>query len=251
LQRDFLPDDLDPILEKHNMDGSIAVQAGASLAENNFLLSLSVRHPKILGVIGWIDFCGTDLEERLEQYGDFKKMMGFRAMVQDALNPTEFLKLKAFNKGVDLFQKHGSRVYELLIKESAMPEALEFCKRHDQGPIVLCHLGKPNLRDPKRSAWNVWFPKLAELEHVSVKISGIVTEADWSKWSQAQLLPYLEKAMECFGSKRIMFGSDWPVCLLAADVNDVYSLAEVAAAALSATEKEMFFGGNAANIYAL
>ncbi|MDR2406333.1 MAG: amidohydrolase family protein [Deltaproteobacteria bacterium] len=250
LMRDYLPDNLLPILEEYKIDGSIAVQARPSLEENEFLLKLSQMNPKILGIVGWLDFCGSGLEEKLERYNSYQVIKGYRAMVQDMPKPSKFLKSEPFNKGVAILQNTG-KLYELLIKENDLPAAVSFCQRHDRAAIVLCHMGKPIVPKGDMCFWEEHLKELAALSHVSVKISGIVTEAYWGKWTKAQLVPYLVMALEAFGPERVLFGSDWPVCLLSASVKDVYSLACEATNIFSDHEKELFWGKNAVRIYKL
>ncbi|MDR2353326.1 MAG: amidohydrolase family protein [Deltaproteobacteria bacterium] len=250
LKRDYLPVDLKPVLEKHQMNGSLAVQARASDEENSFLLELRKDHPFILGIVGWLDFCAPSLSAQLERLNSYSAIKGYRAMVQDMPSPSDFLESDAFNKGVKLLQD-TSKVYELLIHEADLPAAVSFCRRHDRAPIVLCHLGKPDVKNGNPSFWEKILKNLASLSHVSVKISGIVTEAEWGKWTTSLLLPYLERTLQFFGPERILFGSDWPVCLLSAKTGEVYSLASKLAEILSTAEKELFWGKNAERIYCL
>ncbi|MDR2354216.1 MAG: amidohydrolase family protein [Deltaproteobacteria bacterium] len=250
LRRDFLPQELAGILLKHKMDGSIAVQARGSLVENDFLLKLSEDHQSILGIVGWLDFFSDSFMHDLKRFNSYQKMKGYRAMVQDEPQPSKFLEDEIFNKGITLIQKCG-KVYELLIRENDLPAALSFCKRHDHGPIVLCHMGKPMVKSHIFGFWEDNLKKLASLSHVYVKISGIVTEANWGKWTTQELLPYFEKTINFFGPQRVLFGSDWPVCLLSGTFDEVYSLANEGAKILSKSEMDLFFGENAKRIYDL
>jgi L-fuconolactonase len=250
LKRDHLPQDLIPILERRGMDGTVAVQARASLEENEFLLSLAESHPQVLGVVGWLDFTDPGVAGELERLGDRPALKGYRHLVQDERDPSAFLAFGPFNAGIAALQKAG-RLYELLVHSRDLAAAAKFCARHDRAPIVLCHLGKPDLQRETASEFAERLAPLARLPHVHCKISGLVTEARWGRWQAAELLPYLWAALELFGPGRALFGSDWPVCLCAAGIDEVYQLAEAAAAELSEGERDLFWGLNAVRLYNL
>jgi L-fuconolactonase len=250
LRRDYLPNDLLPVLLRHGMDGSIAVQARADVKEKSFLLELARDNPQILGVVGWLDFRAKDVESRLERWNDHRVMKGYRYMVQDEKNPSAFLASDDFNAGISVLQKSG-KLYELLIHSKDLPAAAKFCARHDKAPIALCHMGKPSVRNETVSEWLDKLALLARYEHVHCKISGLVTEACWKDWRASELIEFIYVALDLFGSDRVMFGSDWPVCLCAADVDDVYKLAESASLALTQNERELLWGRNAIRLYGL
>ena len=155
-----------------------------------------------------------------------------------------------FNRGVETLQR-GGKVYEVLIHAKDLPAAIAFCGRHDLGPLVLDHLGKPDVRHESAAEWARRIAPLAAQEHVSCKLSGLITEAHWHGWDERDLLPYLDAALECFGPSRLLFGSDWPVCLLSGTYDQVCGLAGKATASLSEAERDAVWGGNACRVYGI
>lgn len=250
LKQDYLPDQLAPVLQRHKMSGCVAVQARPDLSENGFLLALAEAHPMVLGVVGWLDFLAADLDLLLELGNVHPRMKGYRAMVQDAPDPAALLADERFNAGVAAVQRSG-KVYELLIHAKELEAAARFCARHDKSPIVLCHLAKPDVRAGDLADWAARMAPLAALPHVACKLSGLITEAPWRAWTPEQLLPYMHAALDLFGPERIIFGSDWPVCLCAGSVDDVYALTAAALASLSENDQTAIWGGNARKIYGL
>ena len=198
LKRDFLPAELRFELDIRHIGGSVAVQARASEAETDFLLGLASSNPWILGVVGWIDLRAGDLESRLEARASSAVLKGYRHQVQDDPSPSAFLEDGRFNRGVETLQR-GGKVYEVLIHAKDLPAAIAFCGRHDLGPLVLDHLGKPDVRHESAAEWARRIAPLAAQEHVSCKLSGLITEAHWHGWDERDLLPYLDAALECFG----------------------------------------------------
>jgi len=250
LRRDFMPDDLKPLFDATGIDGCIAVQARQSENETDALLTLADQHPWIFGVIGWVDLRADDLEHRLERWSDAPRLSGFRHLIQDEPSPLAFMHDPAFNNGLRVLQRQ-QKIYEILIKEQDLDAATALCQRHDQHHLVLDHLGKPDVENDNPVAWAERLAPLAALPHVSCKLSGLITEADWQQWHPVQLLPYFYLALELFGPQRLMFGSDWPVCQLAGSYHDVHHLFETAIADLSATEQAAIRGGNAIRLYGL
>jgi L-fuconolactonase len=250
LRRNFLPDDLKPLLDATGIDGCIAVQARQSESETDDLLALAEQYPWIYGVIGWVDLRATDLEHRLERWSDAPRLRGFRHLIQDEPSPLAFMHDPAFNQSLRVLQRQ-QKVYEILIKEQDLDATTALCRRHDQHHLLLDHLGKPNVENDNPVAWAERLAPLAALPHVSCKLSGLITEADWQQWHPVQLLPYFYLALELFGPQRLMFGSDWPVCQLAGSYHDVHHLFETAIADLSATEQAAIRGGNAIRLYGL
>lgn len=205
LKRDFLPAELRFELDIRHIGGSVAVQARASEAETDFLLGLASSNPWILGVVGWIDLRAGDLEARLEARASSAVLKGYRHQVQDEPSPSAFLEDGRFNRGVETLQR-GGKVYEVLVHAKDLPAAIAFCGRHDLGPLVLDHLGKPDVRHESAAEWARRIAPLAAQEHVSCKLSGLITEAHWHGWDERDLLPYLDAALECFGPSRLLFG---------------------------------------------
>ena len=226
LRRDFLPEDLKPILDAHGIDGTVAVQARQSLAETEWLLALASQHPWILGVVGWVDLAGGDVAEevaRLRGLPGGARLVGMRHVIQD--EPDGFMDAAAFRSGVRELGALGL-TYDLLIHERQAAEAVRFCAALDGQPIVLDHFGKPLIKDGVLEPWAGAIKELGAMPHVSVKLSGLVTEADWSAWTPDDLRPYIDVVMGAFGEERVMFGSDWPVCTLAGDYSAVRAAAE-------------------------
>ena len=242
LRRDFQPDDLRPLLDAAGFDGCIAVQARACASETDQLLRLAERYPWICAVVGWVDLCASDLEQSLERWAQNPVLRGFRHQLQDESAPADFMQKPAFNRGLNTLQRQGL-VYEILVKARDLGAATELCQQHDQHHLVLDHLGKPDVQANDWKAWAQQLAPLAALPHVSCKLSGLITEAHWQDWHSAQLTPYLHTALELFGPERLMFGSDWPVCLLASDYAATCGLVG------SVSQHAAIWGGTACRVY--
>jgi len=251
LRADFLPAALAPELTRHRFDASIAVQARCDMAETDFLLALARDHARIAGVIGWVDLRAADLRRRLARWEGAVKLKGFRHIVQDEPDATACLGDSAFNRGVAQVQ-HDGKVYELLLRAPQLGAAPAFCAAHDAHWLVLDHLGKPAIGGDGDAAWRRQLTALARLPHVVCKISGLVTETGGRAVGNADFHRYLDDALQAFGAQRLLFGSDWPVCLLAAPYERVHALIEMwAARRLSADERAAVFGDNARRVYGL
>lgn len=249
IQRDFLPPDLAPLLAEHSLAGTVAVQARQDLAENAFLLELADRHPLIQGVVGWVDLRSESVAEQLARFAPHAKFVGVRHVVQDEPDD-EFLLREDFCRGVAMLGQFGL-TYDILIFPRQLPAAIRFVERLEEQPLVLDHMAKPPVREGRLSPWREQIRELAQYPHVLCKVSGLVTEADWSHWKPSDLRPYLDVVFEAFGPQRLMFGSDWPVCLLAGRYDQVVQVVEHYIAPLSAAEQGAIFGGNAARFYRL
>ncbi|HKJ95533.1 MAG TPA: amidohydrolase family protein [Gammaproteobacteria bacterium] len=251
LRRDYLPVDLSEHLSRWRIDGTVAVQARPLESETDWLLSLAAEHEsRIRGVVGWVDPRSRELERSLGRWSGEDGLLGFREMVQDAPDPSALLRDEPFNRGIATLQRRGY-VYEVLIHDRELPEAIRFCARHDAGALVLDHLGKPAIADGGHETWAKHIRALARQPHVYAKVSGLVTEADWSRWTQAELMPYVETALEAFGPERLMFGSDWPVCQVAASYDRVAGMIGQAASGLDDRGRAALWGGTAARCYGL
>jgi L-fuconolactonase len=250
LRQDFMPADVRPLLDQAGFDGCIAVQARACEIETDQLLALAAHHPWICAVVGWVDLCSASLDQRLERWGQDPCLRGFRHQLQDEAAPTDFMQGRAFNLGLATLQRH-EWVYEVLVKEHDLGAASALCRQHDQYHLVLDHLGKPDIHANNPRAWAKRLAPLAALPHVSCKLSGLITEAHWQRWKSAELRPYLELALELFGAERLMFGSDWPVCLLASNYSDTCALVDSVLHDLSASQQAGIWGGNACRVYAI
>lgn len=215
LQKDRLPADLSPLLDRESIDGCVAVQARQSLEETDFLLRLAEEHSFIKGVVGWVDLQATDVAQTLGQYQSNPLLKGIRHIVQD--EPDEaFLLRPDFLRGVQLLGNTGY-TYDILVFERHLPVVLKFLDTCPDQPFVLNHLGKPIIAGGPSPLWADHIRSIADHPNVCCKLSGLVTEANWNNWQKEDFYPFLDIAMEAFGPERLMIGSDWPVCLLAAD----------------------------------
>jgi L-fuconolactonase len=250
LQRDFLPRDFAELRRRAGVDASIAVQARAKREETDFLLALARDNPAIAGVVGWADFTAPGFAACLEVWAQDTGFCGLRPMLQDMPDPAAMMADAIFNENVARLQGHG-KSFELLLKSHQLPGAAGFCARHDAHWIVLDHGAKPAIAAGEWETWHEEIARLAALPHVVCKLSGLVTEADWQNWRGQNVLRYARAIIELFGPARVLFGSDWPVCTLAADYGEIVSLAADAMAGASVPERAAMFGGNAIKIYNL
>jgi L-fuconolactonase len=252
LARDFGPTDLEAMLAAAGIGGSVAVQARQSLAETRWLLGLAETHALIKGVVGWVDLRSDRAAEQLDEFAAHPRFVGVRHVVQDEPDP-RFLLGGAFVGGLRLLAPRGL-TYDLLLYPQHLPAAAELAALLPEQPFVLDHLAKPRVREGLAAALEPWRRDLAALArhpNVSCKLSGLVTEAVWREWRRDDFTPYLEAALEAFGPERLMFGSDWPVCLLAADYAEVAGIVTDFVARLSAAEQAAILGGTATRVYHL
>jgi L-fuconolactonase len=252
LARDFGPTDLEAMLAAAGIGGSVAVQARQSLAETRWLLGLAETHALIKGVVGWVDLRSDRAAEQLDEFAAHPRFVGVRHVVQDEPDP-RFLLGGAFVGGLRLLAPRGL-TYDLLLYPQHLPAAAELAALLPEQPFVLDHLAKPRVREGLAAALEPWRRDLAALArhpNVSCKLSGLVTEAVWREWRRDDFTPYLETALEAFGPERLMFGSDWPVCLLAADYAEVAGIVTDFVARLSAAEQAAILGGTATRVYHL
>jgi L-fuconolactonase len=248
IQKDFLPRDLEPLLKKNEMDGCVAVQVDQTEAENFFLLDLAGRHEFIKGIVGWVDLRAPDLDERLQYFSKFPKLKGFRHIVQG--EPKGFLSDPAFIKGVKKLSTYNF-TYDLLVYYHQLEEALAFVRHVPEVKIVVDHIAKPSIRTKEKTHWELNMAAMATFKNVYCKLSGMVTEATWKSWKAEDFEPYLDEVFEFFGADRLMYGSDWPVCLVAASYHDQLSVVREYASRLSSSEKQMVFSDNAKRFYNL
>ncbi len=250
IARNELPGDLEPLLSAAGLDGSVAVQARQSLEESRWLLELAAKPlNRILGVVGWVDLQSEQVTEQLETLATDPRFVGVRHVVQDEPDPA-FLLGEAFVRGISQLARHGL-TYDLLLYPPQLPAATELAGLLPEQPFVLDHLGKPGIGKRLMQPWRTDLEALAALANVSCKLSGLVTEAAWQGWTKEDFRPYLEVALEAFGPQRLMFGSDWPVCLVAAEYAEVLGIVEDFLSPLSADEQALVFGGTAASFYRL
>jgi L-fuconolactonase len=248
IQRDFMPADLHPLLIENKIDGCVAVQVDQNEKETHFLLELADQHAFIKGVIGWIDLCASNVEERLAYFKQFPRLKGFRHLVQG--EPKGFLGNPSFVNGVQKLQQYNF-TYDLLIYDHQLDEALAFAHQVQNVRMVVDHLAKPSIRKGEKTRWELNMAALATFQNVYCKISGMVTEANWTAWEGKDFEPYLDEVFEFFGPDRLMYGSDWPVCLVAASYKQQLHIVDQYTSRLSASEKQKVFGDNAKRFYNL
>jgi len=247
IRRDHLPRHLHPRLAHAGLDGCIAVQARQSLEENRFLLGLADAHPFIKGVVGWVDLRSKKVDEQLAEFARHPKFVGVRHVVQDEPDDN-FMLGAAFQRGIGRLRQFDL-TYDILIFPKQLPAAIKLVEKFPDQPFVLDHLAKPDIRTGTISPWRERITELARNPNVRCKISGLITEADWQTWRQADYRPYLDVALAAFGAKRLMFGSDWPVCRLAGTYGEVFGIVRDHFQSLPTAAREKIFGGNAARFY--
>lgn len=249
IRADFLPGQLSKSIQEAGVDGVITVQARQMTEETDWLINLAHQTPFMKGVIGWLPLMEDNLECHLIKYSGEPLLKGLRHVIQGEADP-EFILRDDFNRGVSLLKKYGL-VYDLLIVERQLPNTIKMVDRHPNQPFVLDHIAKPLIAKNELEPWKKNIRELAKRENVCCKLSGMVTEADFQHWTPEQLQPYFEVVMEAFGPRRLLFGSDWPVCLVATTYKDWADLVRKNIAAFSQEEQASIMGGNAARVYEL
>jgi L-fuconolactonase len=247
IRRDFWPADLKRSLDAVQIDGCIAIQARQSLEENRFLLELADEHQFIKGVVGWVDLRSRKVDEQLTEFAKHPKFVGVRHVAQDEPDDN-FLIGRDFIHGIS--RLHDFQLtYDLLIYPRQLPAAIKLVEKFPDQPVVLDHLAKPPIKSGGISPWREQMLELGRHPNVMCKLSGMVTEADWEAWKKADFRPYLDVAFAAFGPERLMYGSDWPVCLLAATYGQVHGLIRDNLTSLPDTAKHRIMGGNAERFY--
>jgi len=248
LRRDFLSTDLVAELAKACIDGAVTVQARQTLEETRWLLDQAQSCKAIRGIVGWAPIASSDFETSLDAFATDPKLVGLRHVVQS--EPEGFLDGPAFNRGIRAMRKTGL-AYDLLITERQLDEAIRFIDRHPQQMIVLDHIAKPKIAVGQIEPWRTRIQELSKRDNVCCKISGMVTEDSWSRWSMKSLRPYLDTVTNAFGADRLMAGSDWPVCLVATGYAQWWQVLRDYFAGHSENERTQIFGTTARKIYDL
>jgi L-fuconolactonase len=249
LHRDWLPQDLEALQKPLGLGGSVAVQARQSLEENRWLLALADQHPSIRGVVGWVDLRSPEAAQQMETFARHPKFVGVRHVAQD--EPDDwFLTGAAFGAGIGRLAEFGL-TYDLLIYPRQLPAAIALVSRHPKQPFVLDHCAKPDIARGLLDPWAEQITELASHPNVLCKVSGLVTEADWKTWSAESLAPYLEVIERVFGPERLLWGSDWPVCLFASPYARWWELMNEWCAGWTDRQKAGFWGENAIRFYGL
>lgn len=249
LRRDFLPEDLQPLLKQQQFEGSVVVQARQNIIETEWLLHLADRYDFIKGVVGWVNLCSDDLDLQLEKYSATKKFSGVRHVVQD--EPDEnFMLRKDFQQGIGKLAKYGL-AFDILIYPGQLPRAIQLVRNFPGQVFVLDHMAKPQIRKQVVQPWKQHMEELAKFQNVACKISGMVTETDFYGWKANDFKPYMDAVVNAFGIRRILIGSDWPVCTLAGKYGEVIGMAVDYIGQFSQHEREMILGTNAVRVYSL
>ena len=249
LNRDHLPEHLAPLLQENHVNGTVAVQARQTHEETRGLLDLANQFPFILGVVGWVDLHAENVMDVLEDFSPQPGFCGVRHVLQDEPDD-RFMLRDDFLRGLSCLQRFDLS-YDLLLYPRHLPMARELVERFPKQRFIVDHLAKPPIQEGRLSPWDEDLRRLAAHENVYCKISGMVTEADWFRWKPSDFTAYVDVALEAFGTKRLVFGSDWPVCTVAASYTEVLELARETLKNLSESEQEDIFGGNARRFYKL
>ncbi|HKB32440.1 MAG TPA: amidohydrolase family protein [Candidatus Dormibacteraeota bacterium] len=252
VRRPFTPDDLAPELAAQDISGTVLVQTISSEDETREFLELAARTDFVWGVVGWVDLTsprvGDDLDALIAGPGG-DRLVGIRHQVHDEADP-EWLNRPDVRRGLAAVQERGL-VYDLLVRARELPSAVDTVAALPRLQFVLDHIAKPRIAEGKDPEWQERMPALAALPNVAVKLSGMVTEASWVSWTPADLRPFVASVVEWFGVGRLMFGSDWPVCLLATTYGGVVDGLEEALGPISSDDASRIFGLNAAGVYRL
>lgn len=248
IQRDFLPEDLLPLLEKNKFSGCVAVQASQTEEETNFLVALAAKNDFIKGVVGWVDLRDKNIEERLNHFSGHKIIKGFRHVVQG--EPDDFMLRKDFQNGIAAL-KQFKYTYDILIFHRQLPAAINLINHFADQPFVIDHIAKPDIKSGDILSWKKGIQEISKAENVWCKISGMVTEADWKNWKAEDLKPYLEVVFENFSADKLMYGSDWPVSNVASDYTEVVHTLENYISQLSLPDQNKIWHENAASFYNL
>lgn len=250
IRQDFLPEDAAKNFAAAGIDGSVVVQARQMIEETEWLLGLAEANDWMKGVVGWVPLLEDAGEPHLERFAPHPKLCGVRHVVHDEPDD-DFILREDFNEGIKRLASYDL-LYDILIFEKHLPQTIEFVDRHPEQAFVVDHVAKPVIRkDVFDQAWADNIRELAKRERVSCKVSGMVTEVRDPEWNAGLLRPYFETVLEAFGADRLMYGSDWPVCLLRSEYTDWVACVRELAGGLSEDEQAAFWGGNAARIYGL
>lgn len=248
IRRDFLPEHLAEEITRAGIEGTVAVQAGTT-AETEWLLGLADDWDFIRGVVGWAPLTDPYVSDAIERLAANRKLRGLRHILQDEPDPYYMLR-DDFNAGIRGLLRFGL-TYDILIYERHLPQTIEFVDRHPKQVFVLDHIAKPKIKAGEILPWRENIRELAKRQNVYCKISGMITEADWTSWTPEQLSPYIDVVLEAFGARRLMFGSDWPVCLVAGSYPKWVMLMERALEGLSIPEQEQIWSETAIEAYSL
>lgn len=248
IRKDFTPKNLMRVFNDHQISGCIAVQANQSEEENKFLLSLSEQSDFIKGIVGWIDLRNPNLEDRLNYWSYFKQIKGWRHVLQ--AENKDFILNKQFIGGIKKLKKFNY-TYDLLVYHDQLAPIIEMVDQVPDQPFILDHCGKPNIKSGEIKDWATNIKILAQNLNVHCKVSGLLAEADWKNWTEAELFTVFDIIFENFGVNRVLYGSDWPVVLISRPYSVWFNLVNKYAERFTAEERDLLFGGNAKAFYNL
>lgn len=248
IRRDFLPTDLKPILDQFDFQGCVAVQADQSEEETRFLLKLADKNPFIKGVIGWVDLCDENVEERLSHFSKYGLFKGIRHILQG--ENSDFMLQTDFQNGISKLRQFDL-TYDILVHYSQLTSVIKLVTSFPEQQFIVDHIAKPNIKDQEMDVWSTQMGALAKFPNVFCKVSGLVTEASWNSWNYSDLKPYLDVVFNAFGVERILYGSDWPVCLLSANYQQQLHIFEEYISSYSSEDQLEVMGGNAIKFYNL
>lgn len=249
IRKNFLPEDLKLVYQNNGIDGCVAIQADQTLTETDFLLDLAEKNDFIKGVVGWVDLRASNIDEVLNQYSKFPKLKGFRHVVQGEADHN-FMLRPDFLNGIAALEKYNF-TYDILVFPHQLGAALELVRRFPTQKFIIDHIAKPYIKDRFYDGWATLMKAISEYQNVYCKLSGMTTEADYNNWTPEQIEPYMQLVFEAFGANRILFGSDWPVCLVAGNYTKTKELVTNFIAGLSSEEQAAIMGGNAMQFYNL
>lgn len=246
IKQSFKPNELEVILKEQNIEGCVSVQVDQTKEETLFQIECAKSNPFIKAVVGWVDITNIALNDDLEFYSKFKIVKGFRHILQG--EATGFMLQEKFIEGLKMIANKGYS-YDLLIYHHQMAEALQLLREVDTLPIVIDHVAKPSIKTKEITEWEKHIKLMAQHENVYCKISGMTTEANWKNWTKDDLIPYLDIVVDHFGMQRIMFGSDWPVCLLASSYEKWVNFLKDYFGQFNKEEQADFFSNNCERFY--
>jgi Predicted metal-dependent hydrolase of the TIM-barrel fold len=249
IRRDFLPDDLHQETAAAGVDAVVSVQARQNVEETRWLLDLAAANDFIAGVVGWVPLVSPSVAATLEKFAAHPKLVAIRHVLQDEPDPAYMLR-DDFQAGIRALQIFNL-TYDILIFDRHLPQTIEFVDQHPEQPFVIDHMAKPPIRQREIEPWARHMRELAKRPHVCCKLSGLTTEVGRPNWTLADLRPYVDVVLEAFGSDRLLFGSDWPVCLVACDYLRWMATVQELIADLSPAERSAILGGNARRVYRL
>ncbi|KQO20612.1 amidohydrolase [Flavobacterium sp. Leaf82] len=248
IQRDFLPENLLPLLQQNQFSGCVAVQASQSEDETNFLVDLASKNDFIKGIVGWVDLRDENITERLEHFSTHKKLKGFRHVVQGEAD--DFMFREDFRNGISAL-KPFNYTYDILIFHRQLRAAISLVQDFPDQQFVIDHIAKPDIKSGDIASWKKGIEEISKYENVNCKISGMVTEANWNNWKADDLKPYLDVVFENFTTQKLMFGSDWPVLNVASDYSEVVRTLEDYMQQLSIEDQNKIWFENAVSFYKL